>query len=78
MTKETILKQFRYQLAQRQEKLKKLEATMTQHPYAKAITNITSPLYGDYIVLKGAIMRERTYIDWLLECMNEIEHFNKN
>jgi DNA-binding PadR family transcriptional regulator len=74
MTKEDILKQFNYQLDQRKEKLEKLEMTMSQHPYAKGISEVISPLYGDYIVLKGAIMRERTYIDWLLECIKEIEN----
>lgn len=74
MTKEDILRQFHYQLDQRQEKLGKLEATMLQHPYARTISDVISPLYGDYIVLKGAIMRERTYIDWLVECIKEIEN----
>ena len=74
MTKEDILKQFHYQLDLRKEKLEKLETTMTQHPYARIISDVISPMYGDYIVLKGAIMRERTYIDWLLECIKEIKN----
>lgn len=74
MTKEDILKQFHYQLEQRKEKLEKLEATMTQHPYARIISDVISPMYGDYIILKSAIMRERTYIDWLVECIKEIEN----
>ncbi|MBP2627495.1 MAG: putative transcriptional regulator [Firmicutes bacterium] len=74
MTKEDILKQFHYQLDLRKEKLEKLETTMIEHPYARIISDVISPLYGDYIVLKGAIMRERTYIDWLLECIKEIEN----
>ncbi|UWG97104.1 PadR family transcriptional regulator [Dehalobacter sp. DCM] len=72
MPKEEILKHFSYQLKLRREKLIKLEATMAKHPYAQTITEVLSPLYGDYIVLKGAIMRERTYIDWLEECIEEI------
>ena len=78
MRKEDILKQFHYQLDQRKEKLAKLEAAMLQHPYAKNIADIISPLYGDYIVLKGAIMRERTNIDWLTQCIKEIEKAKKN
>lgn len=74
MTKQDMLKQFHYQLDQRKEKLKKLEATMLHHPYAKKIADIISPLYGDYIVLKGAIMRERTNIEWLTQCIKEIEN----
>jgi len=74
MTKEDILKHFHYQLDLRKEKLEKLETTMTQHPYARIISDVISPMYGDYIVLKGAIMRERTYIDWLLECIKEIKN----
>jgi len=76
MTKEDILKQFQYQLDQRKEKLEKLETSMAQHPYASKISDVLSPLYGDYIVLKGAIMRERTYIDWLAGCIQEIENAN--
>ncbi|MBP1764313.1 MAG: putative transcriptional regulator [Firmicutes bacterium] len=72
MKKEDILKQFDYQLKQRKEKLAKLEASMAEHPYAKTVSAVISPLYGDYIVLKGAIMRERTYIDWLTDCIAEI------
>ncbi|AET69298.1 putative transcriptional regulator [Desulfosporosinus orientis DSM 765] len=74
MTKEDILKHFSYQLDLRKEKLERLEATMAQHPYSKTISDVFSPLYGDYIVLKSAIMRERTYIDWLLDCIKEIEN----
>lgn len=73
LTKEDMLKHFHYQLDQRKEKLEKLESTMIEHPYASVISDIVSPEYGDYIVLKGAIMRERTYIDWLEECITEIE-----
>ncbi|MFZ7120172.1 MAG: PadR family transcriptional regulator [Eubacteriaceae bacterium] len=73
MTKEDMLKQFNYQLGLRKEKLEKLETTMSQHPYSKVISNVVSQEYGDYIVLKGAIMREHTYIDWLKECIKEIK-----
>jgi hypothetical protein len=31
-----------------------------------------SPEFCDYLVLKGAIMREKTYISWLKECIAEI------
>ncbi|AKL95773.1 transcriptional regulator, PadR family [Clostridium aceticum] len=75
MTKEEMLKQFYYQLDQRKEKLEKLETTMAQHPYVKVISDIFSSEYGDYIVLKGAIMRERTYVDWLKQCIEEVKNF---
>lgn len=63
---------FQFQLDQRKVKMAKLEKTMSKHPYAKKIGDVKSPLYGDYIVLKGAIMREKTYVDWLAECLSEI------
>lgn len=75
MTKEDILTHFNYQLKQRRKKLDRLEATMAQHPYAETITEVVSLVYGDYIVLKGALMREHTYIDWLVECIDDIERF---
>ncbi|MDT8903454.1 PadR family transcriptional regulator [Anaeroselena agilis] len=77
MSKEDLLRQFGYQLDQRKTKLAKLEETMRQHPYSREVEEILSPLYGDYIVLKGAIMRERAYVAWLLECMREIETRSK-
>lgn len=73
MPREDMLKQFYFQLDQRKSKLQKLETSMSQHPYSKAIGNIFSPEYGDYIVLKGAIMREHTYIEWLEGCIKEVE-----
>ena len=73
LSKEEILEQFEYQLKQRQEKLKKLETTMLDHPFAESVVNVFSPEYGDYIVLKGAIMREQAHVGWLLDCIREIE-----
>lgn len=49
---------------------------MRQHPYTKVISNVVSQEYGDYIVLKGAVMREHSYIKWLEECIKEIKFFN--
>ncbi|MBF7097379.1 PadR family transcriptional regulator [Alkalibacter mobilis] len=74
MDKSLMINHFNYQLVQRLEKLKKLENTMKDHPYAKKLGKIGSAKYGDYIVLKGAIMRERTYIQWLEECISEMEN----
>ena len=54
------------------DKLRKLEHTMSQHPYGKKLGKIGTAKYGDFIVLKGAIMRERTYIQWLEECIEEM------
>ena len=38
----------------------------------KDISKVSSPYFGDYIVLNGAIMREKSYIDWLDDCIKKI------
>lgn len=72
MDLERMIDHFEYQLKQRLEKLNKLEHTMSQHPYREKVGKIGTAKYGDYIVLKGAIMREKTYIQWLEECIDEM------
>lgn len=74
MDRSVMVSHFKYQLEQRLEKVKRLEATMAKHPYAEKLGKIGSAKYGDYIVLKGAIMRERTNIQWLEECIYEMEN----
>ena len=37
----------------------------------KDISKVSSPYFGDYIVLNGAIMREKSYIDWLDDCIKK-------
>jgi DNA-binding PadR family transcriptional regulator len=72
LSPEQMIAHFQYQLDQRHKKLAILEGTMSTHPLATGPKNIKSPLYGDYVVLKGAIMREQTYIQWLQECLQEL------
>jgi len=70
MNKEEIILQFSRQLAKRQKKLEILKSAMEELLKTKDISNVISEEFGDYIVLKGAIMREQTYIDWLKECLD--------
>ena len=72
MDLESMIDHFGYQLEQRLDKLRKLEHTMSQHPYGQKLGKIGTAKYGDFVVLKGAIMRERTYIQWLEECIEEM------
>lgn len=72
MTNEEILAHFHYQLKQRQEKLLKLQTNMEILLDTKDISTIQSPEYGDYIVLKSAIKREKSYLEWLGECIEEV------
>ena len=37
----------------------------------KDISKVSSPYFGDYIVLNGAIMRKKSYIDWLEDCFKK-------
>lgn len=72
LSHDEILAHFHYQLTQRQEKLHKLKHNMTVLLDTKDISKIQSPEYGDYIVLKSAIKREKSYIEWLCECIEEV------
>ncbi|QSX08433.1 PadR family transcriptional regulator [Alkalibacter rhizosphaerae] len=73
MELDQMIDHFEYQLEQREEKLKKLKNTMDHHPFTKGWVKIGTTKYGDYIVLKGAVMREQTYIQWLKECIEEMQ-----
>jgi DNA-binding PadR family transcriptional regulator len=68
---ELVLNQFFSQLKKRKEKLQQLEEYMNSLSCAN---DISSPEFGDYIVLKGAILRETSYIEWLEYCINKIEN----
>lgn len=43
----------------------------------KEISKVNSPGFGDYIVLNGAIIREKSYIDWINDCINKILTIDK-
>ncbi|NLM21932.1 MAG: PadR family transcriptional regulator [Peptococcaceae bacterium] len=69
MTKDEIIQQFTAQLEKHQKKLAVLQSAMKNLLETKDISNVISEEFGDYIVLKGAIMREQAYVDWLNECL---------
>jgi len=72
LSNQEILAHFNYQLSQRQQKLAKLQNNMELLLASKDISRIQSPEYGDYIVLKSAIKREKSYLEWLNECIEEV------
>lgn len=72
LSNQEILAHFNYQLSQRQQKLAKLQNNMELLLANKDISKIQSPEYGDYIVLKSAIKREKSYLEWLNECIEEV------
>ncbi|MDS0524796.1 PadR family transcriptional regulator [Clostridium sp. SHJSY1] len=73
--RKTVLNLFFSQLEKRKEKLQILEQYIIN---LSDIDEISSPKFGDYIVLKGAILREKSYIEWLEFCINKIENSKKN
>lgn len=72
-----LIKQFQSQLEKRKEKLSNLEKSMEELLKNKEISKVNSPGFGDYIVLNGAIMREKSYIDWINDCINKILTIDK-
>lgn len=69
---DTLLKQFKSALKKHSERLEYLENSMEKLSKEKDISIASSPSFGDYIVLNGAIMREKSYIDWLNDCIKRI------
>jgi DNA-binding PadR family transcriptional regulator len=72
MTSDTLLRQFQNASDKHSKKLDYLENSMKELLKKKDVSKAFSPEFGDYIVLNGAIMREKTYIDWLFDCMKKI------
>lgn len=72
MDNDTLLKQFQSALSKHSERLEYLENSMEELLKTKDISQVSSPYFGDYIVLNGAIMREKSYIDWLEDCIKKI------
>jgi DNA-binding PadR family transcriptional regulator len=67
--KDTVLAHLRDQIQKRSRKLKRLERSLAENQrksesYGKAYNREI----GDYLVLYGAIVRERGYIDWIQYC----------
>lgn len=72
MDDDTLLQQFQSALSKHSERLEYLENSMEELLKTKDIPQVSSPYFGDYIVLNGAIMREKSYIDWLDDCIKKI------
>ena len=72
MDTDTLSRQFQSTLTKYSERLKYLENCMEELLKKKDISKVSSPEFGDYIVLKGAIMREKTYVEWLKDCIEKI------
>ncbi len=72
MDNATLLKQFESTLNKHSERLEYLESSMEELLKKKDVSKVFSPNFGDYIVLNGAIMREKSYIDWLNDCIKKI------
>ncbi|AKN32842.1 PadR family transcriptional regulator [Clostridium carboxidivorans P7] len=68
----TLLKQFKSELNKHNERLEYLENSMEELLKKKDVSKVSSSDFGDYIVLTGAIMREKNYIDWLEDCIKKI------
>lgn len=72
MDSDTLLRQFQSALNKHSERLEYLKNCMEELLKKKDVSKVSSPQFGDYIVLNGAIMREKTYIDWLEDCIKKI------
>ena len=72
MSNEDLVRQFKSELNKHSDKLEYLEITMKELLNIKDISTVASPQFGDYIVLNGAIMREKAYIDWAQDCIEKI------
>lgn len=77
MDKECVLNQINNAIMLHTKKLDYLNAhkdLLTQNPN---IQNPKDSLFGDFLVLNGAILREESYITWLKYCLNRINYYYK-
>ena len=72
MYNDTLLSQFQSALIKHSEKLEYLTNSMEELLKKKDVSKVSSPGFGDYIVLNGAIMREKAYIEWINDCLKKI------
>ena len=72
MYNDTLLTQFESALIKHSEKLEYLVNSMKELLKKKEVSKVFSSEFGDYIVLNGAIMREKAYIAWIEDCINKI------
>jgi hypothetical protein len=68
----TLLRHFQNALQKHTERLEYLENSMEELLKKKDISKVSAPGFGDYLVLNGALMRERAYIDWINDCIKRI------
>ncbi len=62
------------QLSQHVKRLNTLSKTFEQY---EAVPDAHTDRFGDFLVLRGAIMREETTIAWLEECIMHCQNANK-
>jgi hypothetical protein len=60
-----LVRNLEAQMAKRREKLDRLSALFRRVYDGRDPAGLTKTQRGDYLVLRGAIMRETTYIEWL-------------
>ncbi|MBU3100051.1 MULTISPECIES: PadR family transcriptional regulator [Clostridium] len=72
ISNEDLVKQFQSALIKHSERLEYLENTMKELLKINDISKVSSPRFGEYIVLNGAIMREKDYIDWIEDSIKKI------
>lgn len=58
------------QLMQREEKLIRLQKAMEEY---ESVPEINQVIFGDYILIESAILREEATIKWLKKCMGYIK-----
>lgn len=68
--KEHLKEMLQDQLDQRVKKLAYLKEAMDNYSEVPATTDVA---FGDYIVLDGAILREKSSIQWLKNCLKHLE-----
>lgn len=57
----------RHELEQHRDRLERLKEKLESY----ALLPAEDPRFGDYLVLRGAVMREETHCCWLEECLAE-------
>lgn len=67
LTLDTRIALLNHQKELHEAKLSKLKKTALQYP---TVPQVDSDRFGDFIILEGAIIREKGYIEWCTRCIN--------
>lgn len=75
LAEEDYLRLIQKQIEKREEKYRYLKDRLDRYYKDADPTALTGAARGDYLVLSGAVMREKNYLDWLGQCRDLVSRW---